>query len=208
MLLRLVTCLVCIRWALYCYKVDRDLMTWVFAGVAVLVNPLFPIHLRRAEWQPIDVAIGCFLGLWCIREVILERPIKENTNYNERSASGSSEEIGECVELPSDPLQTTIQPDDVDKLDNVPSTAVVVPSKKPTGETSERFTHLRLRQLIDRAAQIDQELNSIQTQRERVQLICELKDLNDKIKTLQGTIKEKNMALPTSEEYLMKLLGF
>ena len=40
----------------------------IFAVIAVLFNPIFPIHLTREVWQPIDVIVGiiflCSLGLY------------------------------------------------------------------------------------------------------------------------------------------------
>lgn len=36
---------------------------WIMVGIAVLFNPLIPIHLRRDTWQVIDfVAAAVFVG--------------------------------------------------------------------------------------------------------------------------------------------------
>lgn len=31
---------------------------WILLGIAVLFNPLIPIHLSRAAWMPIDIITG------------------------------------------------------------------------------------------------------------------------------------------------------
>lgn len=38
----------------------RPAIVWsiVFAGIAILFNPIIPIHQTRAEWLPLDLASG------------------------------------------------------------------------------------------------------------------------------------------------------
>lgn len=49
---------------------EKEIHGWmgIFAVIAVLFNPILPIHLPREVWQPIDVVVGiiflCSLGLF------------------------------------------------------------------------------------------------------------------------------------------------
>ena len=37
---------------------DRSSWTWIFGGIAVFFNPIWPIRLDRETWQVIDVDVG------------------------------------------------------------------------------------------------------------------------------------------------------
>ena len=54
-LLRWVVCGVAIFVAVSTYGWKKLWATWLFGFVAILFNPLIPIHLSRDVWQPIDV---------------------------------------------------------------------------------------------------------------------------------------------------------
>lgn len=44
---------------------DRSFWPWLFTGLAILFNPVVPIHLTRSAWVPIDVATsGAYLVHW------------------------------------------------------------------------------------------------------------------------------------------------
>ena len=46
---------------------NGDFSFWLFGffGIAVLFNPIIPIHLTKAIWQPIDLgAAGYFVAHW------------------------------------------------------------------------------------------------------------------------------------------------
>ena len=50
--------------------------TWLFAGVAILFNPLVPVYLHRSTWRPIDIICGlAFLGA-----TALERRVSVSTS--------------------------------------------------------------------------------------------------------------------------------
>jgi hypothetical protein len=53
-LLRFVTCVVAVYVAFMAYSWQKIWVTWFFGIIAVLFNPLVPIHLSREIWQPID----------------------------------------------------------------------------------------------------------------------------------------------------------
>jgi len=55
-LLRWVTCAGAVYVALTAQGWKHIVWVWVFGFVAVLFNPLVPVHLSREIWQPIDVA--------------------------------------------------------------------------------------------------------------------------------------------------------
>ena len=49
------------------YKHEQEFSVWValLGGIAILFNPLIPIHLSREIWAPIDViAAAVFLVHW------------------------------------------------------------------------------------------------------------------------------------------------
>lgn len=58
--LRWVVCGIAIYIAVSAYRWDRKWATWIFVAVAVLFNPIVPIHLSREVWLPID-SIGSLL---------------------------------------------------------------------------------------------------------------------------------------------------
>ena len=54
-LLRFVTCGVAVYIVYTAYNWQRIWAVWLFGFIALLFNPLIPIHLSREIWQPIDV---------------------------------------------------------------------------------------------------------------------------------------------------------
>jgi len=54
-LLRFVVCGVGAYTAYTAYNQQKIWAVWVFGFIAVLFNPLIPIHLSREIWQPIDI---------------------------------------------------------------------------------------------------------------------------------------------------------
>jgi heme O synthase-like polyprenyltransferase len=74
MVLRLVITVGAVYWAWRVYKEGQRAWTWMFATVALLLNPFLPIHMHREDWQPIDLFLGIFLigwsGYWLFRKRI------------------------------------------------------------------------------------------------------------------------------------------
>jgi hypothetical protein len=70
--LRLVCCVGAVYWAARLYRVGPQGWLWAFAAVAVLLNPILPVRMHRADWQPIDLALGILLlgwsGYWTFRK--------------------------------------------------------------------------------------------------------------------------------------------
>lgn len=62
--LRFVVCAVGVYLAYKIYEDNREsLSVWIFAGIAVLFNPIFIIHLERNTWTIIDLIIGIYFVL-------------------------------------------------------------------------------------------------------------------------------------------------
>ena len=60
-LLRFVVCGVA-GWSAYvAFGMEKLGWGWVLGGIALVFNPLIPIHLAREIWAPIDVAVAVML---------------------------------------------------------------------------------------------------------------------------------------------------
>jgi len=73
-LLRWVTCGAAVFVAFMAYNWQNKWATWLFVFIAVLFNPIVPIHLTRELWQPIDVICAI---VFVIVAVILQKPAEE-----------------------------------------------------------------------------------------------------------------------------------
>jgi Family of unknown function (DUF6804) len=65
MVLRLVITVGAVYWAWRVYQVGLWAWSWVFAAVALLLNPFLPIRMQRSQWQPIDLSLGVLAFVWC-----------------------------------------------------------------------------------------------------------------------------------------------
>lgn len=70
-LLRFVVCPVGGYVAYIAYNWQKLWATWLFGFIAVLFNPLIPIHLSRELWQPIDLVCAV---LFVVIVFILKKP--------------------------------------------------------------------------------------------------------------------------------------
>ena len=61
--LRWATCGIAVFIAFQAYKVGKTWIIWLFGLIAVLFNPIFPIHLTKEIWRPIDLASAAIFGL-------------------------------------------------------------------------------------------------------------------------------------------------
>ena len=73
-LLRFVVCGVSVYVAYTAYTWQKMWAVWLFGFIAVLFNPLIPIHLSREAWQPID-SICAILFLFSV--FILKNPAEK-----------------------------------------------------------------------------------------------------------------------------------
>lgn len=69
-LVRWVACPVLIHTAIVAHRQRREGWTWVFGVTAAMLNPIFPLHLGRGGWIPVDLAVAVFLlvSLWTLRQ--------------------------------------------------------------------------------------------------------------------------------------------
>lgn len=61
--LRWVICAISAFIAVEAYSWGKKWATWLFVPIAVLFNPLIPIHLTKEIWQPIDLTCALLFSL-------------------------------------------------------------------------------------------------------------------------------------------------
>ena len=70
--LRLAATVGAVYWAIRVYHAGPRGWLWAFVAVAVLLNPVLPVRMHRADWQPIDLWLGvlllCWTGYWVVRK--------------------------------------------------------------------------------------------------------------------------------------------
>jgi hypothetical protein len=50
-----------ILWA--ALKAEKIIWFWIMAGIAILFNPIFSIHLKKETWQIVDIIVALILVL-------------------------------------------------------------------------------------------------------------------------------------------------
>jgi RsiW-degrading membrane proteinase PrsW (M82 family) len=60
-LLRFVVCLVTAYCAVLTHSQKDEEWTWIFGAIAVLFNPIMPLHMNRQIWIVIDVLVAAVL---------------------------------------------------------------------------------------------------------------------------------------------------
>ena len=73
-LLRFVVCGISVYVAFMAYNWQKIWATWLFGFIALLFNPLIPVHLSREIWQPIDIICAV---LFAVIAFILRKPTEE-----------------------------------------------------------------------------------------------------------------------------------
>jgi hypothetical protein len=57
--LRFAVCAVSIYLAYKVYEDNKEsLWVWAFGAIAILFNPLIVIHLKREQWEPVNLVVG------------------------------------------------------------------------------------------------------------------------------------------------------
>ncbi|WP_415390296.1 DUF6804 family protein [Porticoccus sp. Uisw_050_02] len=65
-LLRLVVTGISIYAAFFLFERD-SFNFWAFLGIALLFNPLIPVHLSREVWFPINIIVGVYFTITAYR---------------------------------------------------------------------------------------------------------------------------------------------
>ena len=60
-LMRLVVCATAVFVIVVAVKLGRMWAVWAFSVVALLFNPIVPVHLTKSLWQPLDFIAGVLL---------------------------------------------------------------------------------------------------------------------------------------------------
>ena len=63
-LLRIAVTVGSFYWAVLLYRRGSKGLPWAFVAVVILLNPVVPIRMHRADWQPIDFWLGLSLLGW------------------------------------------------------------------------------------------------------------------------------------------------
>jgi hypothetical protein len=43
------------------YKIEKEVWIWIFGFIALIFNPLIPLHLGRDVWMVVDLLVAVFL---------------------------------------------------------------------------------------------------------------------------------------------------
>lgn len=71
--LRVVVCGSCVFLAYDAFRTHRTPWAWALVALAVLFNPLAPIHLERGAWFFLDLGAAAFLGVHWVAVVRRDR---------------------------------------------------------------------------------------------------------------------------------------
>lgn len=83
-LLRIVICATCAYGAYYAMKFEKTAWTWTMAFIALLFNPIIPIHLKREHWEIID-AIAAIILLLSIPLIKQSKNIRDEANAMDKN---------------------------------------------------------------------------------------------------------------------------
>jgi hypothetical protein len=53
-----------VYWAVRVYQAGPRGWMWAFLAMALLLNPILPVRMHRADWRPIDLVLGLLLLGW------------------------------------------------------------------------------------------------------------------------------------------------
>lgn len=105
--LRWLICGVAVFIAFEAYRWGKRWATWLFGIIAVLFNPVLPVHLSKEVWQPIDVVCALLFGMSII---FLKGPQPEISGGKRRPEQmEAGEEVSPNV-IPGDKQMPEIPP--------------------------------------------------------------------------------------------------
>ena len=77
-LLRVGVCISSIYLAIEAHERKLVLGSLIFAANAVLFNPLFPVRMRRADWEVTNLITAGVFGVWLVYCVLRDKPWKKS----------------------------------------------------------------------------------------------------------------------------------
>ena len=77
-LLRWVVCLTTGYLAYENYRNGQRSFSLAFGAVALILNPIVPVHLSKSEWGPIDLAVAGFLFFYIVRGKSIRLRLEKN----------------------------------------------------------------------------------------------------------------------------------
>jgi len=85
-LLRWVICCVAIYGIYFSSEMNKTGWIWIFGPIALLFNPVFPVHLSREIWRFVDIgtAVLFLTSIFFIRKHILKNETAPNTKENSK----------------------------------------------------------------------------------------------------------------------------
>jgi hypothetical protein len=75
--LTIVVCVVAVYVTVLAYKWQRTWAVSLFGLIAILFNPLAPVHLSRVDWAPIDLVCGL---LFLLATLVVRQPADGQRN--------------------------------------------------------------------------------------------------------------------------------
>jgi len=67
MLLRLVVCLTAGFLVWFSFRANKMTWVWIMGFIALICNPVVPIHFAREIWIAIDLIVAVIFGIYLIR---------------------------------------------------------------------------------------------------------------------------------------------
>lgn len=86
--LRWVVCAAAVFTAWWAFTEEKVWATWLFGFVAVLFNPVLPIHLTRPIWQVVDVGTA---AVFLVLAAVLRRPADQDRKAKTEPEEGSDD---------------------------------------------------------------------------------------------------------------------
>ncbi|MFC1771175.1 DUF6804 family protein [Candidatus Margulisiibacteriota bacterium] len=62
------------------YSHNRNVWLWIFVCIAVLFNPIAPIHLNRETWQPIDIFVAILFFISIVFSLVNSYRLKKGNH--------------------------------------------------------------------------------------------------------------------------------
>ena len=66
-LLRIVVCLSALYFAWYSYEINKPAWMWGMGFIALVFNPIIPLHFGREIWVVIDIIGAIIFGIYLIK---------------------------------------------------------------------------------------------------------------------------------------------